>query len=139
MFAAPFVVSRERVLGGSPTTESSSMGIVHIPADEIPQEMSAIEGPGFTSTVSRFEAHGEAPGAWHHHGEHHVVALLISGTIRIESGPGGRVVTDPAPGDLVHIEPGTIHRETYDGTVELVGFTMGAGPGRVDVEGPDPG
>jgi hypothetical protein len=66
-----------------------------------------------------------------------VIAYLISGTVRIESGPDGSVITEPSPGDLVHIEPGTIHRETYEGLVEIVGFTAGSGPGRVDVEGPD--
>jgi hypothetical protein len=42
-----------------------------------------------------------------------------------------------SPGDLVHIEQGTVHRETYEGLVEIVGFTTGSGPGRVDVAGPD--
>jgi hypothetical protein len=37
----------------------------------------------------------------------------------------------------VYIEPGTVHRETYAGDIAVVGFTVGSGPGRVDVAGPD--
>jgi hypothetical protein len=36
------------------------------------------------------------------------------------------------PGDLVHIERGTIHREVYHGHIELVGFDVGVGPGRIE-------
>jgi quercetin dioxygenase-like cupin family protein len=112
------------------------MGIEHIPSTAMPSDRSAIESDGLTSTVARFEA-PSGPGAWHHHGDHHVIAYLISGTVRIESGPDGIVVTEPSPGDLVHIEPGTVHRETYEGEIAIVGFTAGSGPGRVDVAGPD--
>src|ERR671914_226304 len=79
---------------------------------------------------------GHADG-WHHHGDHHVIAYLITGKVRIEWGVDGGKALEPAPGDLVHIEPGTIHRETYEGRVEIVGFTVGSGPGRVNVEGPE--
>ncbi|MGH3389564.1 MAG: cupin domain-containing protein [Actinomadura sp.] len=113
------------------------MGIEHIPSSAMPSDRSAIETDGLTSTVARFEAPPGPPGAWHHHGDHHVIAYVISGTVRIESGPDGSVITEPSPGDLVHIEPGTVHRETYEGLVEIVGFTTGSGPGRVDVAGPD--
>jgi quercetin dioxygenase-like cupin family protein len=113
------------------------MGIEHIPAFAIPSDRSAIEGDGFTATVVRFDVPPGPPGAWHHHGDQHVIAYLISGTVRIESGPGGTVITQPAPGDLVHIEPGTVHRERYEGDVAIVGFSVGSGPGRVDVDGPD--
>jgi quercetin dioxygenase-like cupin family protein len=113
------------------------MGIEHIPSSDMPSDRSAIDADGVTSTVARFEAPAGPPGAWHHHGDHHVIAYLISGKVRIESGPDGSVITDPSPGDLVHIEPGTVHRESYEGHVEIVGFTVGSGPGRVDVAGPD--
>jgi quercetin dioxygenase-like cupin family protein len=115
------------------------MGIEHIPSSQMPSDRSAIETDGLTSTVARFEASLGPPGAWHHHGDHHVIAYVISGRVRIESGPDGSVITEPFPGDLVHIEPGTVHRETYEGLVEIVGFTTGSGPGRVDVAGPDLG
>jgi quercetin dioxygenase-like cupin family protein len=113
-----------------------TMSVRNIASSEIPTDRSAIEGEGFTATVATFEAPPGGPGGWHHHGENHVIGYLISGTARIEWGHDGTLVTDPAPGDLIHIEPGTIHRETYEGHVALAGFTVGTGPGRVDVEGP---
>jgi hypothetical protein len=36
------------------------------------------------------------------------------------------------PGDLVHIERRTVHREVYLGHIEMVGFDVGAGPGRIE-------
>jgi hypothetical protein len=43
-------------------------------------------------------------------------------------------------GDLVDIEPETVHRERYgEGELATVGFCFGSGPGRVDVDGPDRG
>jgi quercetin dioxygenase-like cupin family protein len=118
----------------------SAVGIEHITAEEMPartEHRSAIEGDGFTATVARFEVREKTAGGWHHHGQH-VIAYVISGSLRIESGPGGTIVTEPGPGDLVHIEPGTVHRETYEGEIAIVGFSSGSGPGRVDVDGPDP-
>ncbi|HZD16856.1 MAG TPA: cupin [Actinomycetota bacterium] len=113
------------------------MGVQLVRSSDMPTERSAIDEVRFTATVARFDAPSDRPGGWHHHGDHHIVAYLISGKVRVESGPGGSIVTEPAPGDLVHIEPGTVHRETYEGRVELVGFTSGSGPGRFDVPGPD--
>jgi uncharacterized RmlC-like cupin family protein len=114
------------------------MGVMHIASTAIPTDRSAIETNHFTATVGRFEA-PVGPRGWHHHAEHHVVAYLIAGNVRIESGPNGSIVTEPRPGDLVHIEPGTVHQETYEGDVAIVGFTVGSGPGRVDVVGPSNG
>jgi quercetin dioxygenase-like cupin family protein len=114
------------------------MAVQHVPAGSIPSDRSAIDADGFTSTVGRFRSDSNEPRGWHHHGEHHVVAYVIEGTIRVESGPGGTILTEPAPGDLVHIEPGTVHRETYIGDIAIVGFTVGSGPGRIDVDGPEP-
>lgn len=113
------------------------MGVKHVPPSAIPTDRSAIETDQFTSTVGRFDAPAGPAADWHHHGGHHVVAYLISWKVRIESGPEGAVITDPSPGDLVHIEPQTVHRETYEGEVAIVGFTVGSGPGRVDVAGPE--
>jgi uncharacterized RmlC-like cupin family protein len=111
------------------------MGVMHIPSTAIPTDRSAIETDLFTATVARLEAPA-GPRGWHHHAEHHVLAYLIAGRVRIESGLNGSIITEPRPGDLVHIEPGTVHQETYDGDVAIVGFTVGSGPGRVDVAGP---
>ena len=114
------------------------MGLQLVRADDMPTDRSAIEADGVTTTVAHFHASPGPPGAWHHHGEQRVIAYVISGSVRIEWGPGGRMVTEPGPGDMVHIEPGTIHRELYEGEVALAGFIVGGGPGRVDVDGPEP-
>jgi hypothetical protein len=40
-------------------------------------------------------------------------------------------------GDLLYVEPGTVHRERHSGgELATVGFYLGSGPGRVDVDGP---
>jgi hypothetical protein len=114
------------------------MGVIHIPSTAIPADRSAIETNHFTATVGRFEA-PVGPRGWHHHAEHHVVAYLIAGNVRIESGPHGSIVTEPRPGDLVHIEPGNGPPGDIRGGRCDRGFTIGSGPGRVDVAGPTSG
>jgi len=101
------------------------VSVQHIPSLEMPTDRSAIDTDVFTASVGRFDAPSAPPGRWHHHGKQHVVAYVICGSIRIESGPDGGVLTEPQPGDLVYIEPGTVHRESYEGEVGLVGFTFG--------------
>jgi uncharacterized RmlC-like cupin family protein len=93
------------------------MGVHRIAATEIPQDRSAIDTGGFTATVGEFDT-PEGHGDWHHHGDHHIVAYIISGNVRVESGADGNVVTEAGPGDLVHIDPGTVHRETLLGEDE---------------------
>jgi quercetin dioxygenase-like cupin family protein len=112
------------------------VGVHRITAREMPQDRSAIDTGSFTATVGEFDA-PEGHGDWHHHGDHHIVACIISGNVRVESGADGNVVTEVGHGDLVHIEPGTIHRETYSGKMKVVGFGIGSGPGVVKVDGPD--
>jgi quercetin dioxygenase-like cupin family protein len=111
------------------------MAVIHLPKSEIPNDRSAIDRDGFTVAVVRFDAL-EGEGAWHHHGDHHVVAYVLAGTVRVESGSSETITA--SAGDLVHVEPGTVHRESYgDGEFEVVGLYFGSGPGRVDVEGPE--
>ena len=109
----------------------NGVGVTRVAASDMPSDRSAIEGDGFTATFASFRGH-DREDRWHHHGEHHVVAYMISGRIRLEMDDG--MTTELLPGDLVHLEPGTVHRETYIGDIELVGFTKGTGPGRVDVD-----
>lgn len=112
------------------------MGVRHVRAAEIPRDRSAIEGEGFTATFGEVIAAAASPAAWHHHGGHHIVAYLIDGKVRVEFGADGSDTVVLEPGDMVHIEPNTIHRERYVGDVKLVGFSVGEGPGRVDVDQP---
>ncbi|HEV2890481.1 MAG TPA: cupin domain-containing protein [Frankiaceae bacterium] len=78
---------------------------------------------------------------WHHHGEHETAIYVVSGTLRIECGPGGAHVVEGGPGDFVRVPPGTIHREINPAGVgnELVVVRAGSGPPTVNVEGPAPG
>jgi len=78
------------------------MAVIHIASSHIPTDRSAIHTESFTTTVSRVEVPHRGPRGWHHHGDHHVVAYLISRKVRIESGPGGGIITEPSAGDLVH-------------------------------------
>lgn len=113
------------------------MAVEHLPKTAIPNDRASIERDGFAVAVSRFDPPvGE--GHWHHHADHHVVAYVLAGTVRVDSGPSGTVITRASAGDLVYVEPGTVHRESYgEGEVAMVGFYFGSGPGRVDVDGPE--
>jgi quercetin dioxygenase-like cupin family protein len=114
------------------------MAVIHVPKSAIPNDRSAIDRDGFTVAVVRFDPSEDGEGAWHHHGDHHVVAYILAGTVQVDSGPSETITA--SAGDLVHVEPGTVHRETYgDGEFEVVGLYSGSGPGRVDVEGPERG
>jgi len=105
------------------------MSVRRIPPDEVPRDRSAIEGDGFTATFPSFDATARED-TWHHHGDHDVVAYLLTGSIDIETPDDG--VVEMRPGDLVHIERQTIHREVYEGHIEMVGFDVGTGPGRIE-------
>jgi quercetin dioxygenase-like cupin family protein len=60
------------------------VGVHRIAATEIPQDRSAIDTGGFTATVGEFDS-PEGHGDWHHHGDHQIVAYIISGNVRVES------------------------------------------------------
>ena len=91
------------------------MGVTHVRAANIPSDRSAIEGEGFTATFARFEHPPGREDRWHHHGDHHIVGYVVTGRIRIEVDDGS--VVEVAAGDIVHIEPRTVHRETYIGAI----------------------
>jgi uncharacterized RmlC-like cupin family protein len=78
---------------------------------------------------------------WHHHGDWETVAYVRRGTLRLESGPGGREVLEATSGDFVLIPGHAIHREGAAGAepVEVVVVRRGAGDLLFNVEGPDPG
>jgi hypothetical protein len=64
------------------------VGVMLVSKSEIPNDASAIEREGFAVAVQR----GEPPvgwGAWHLHGDHHVVAYVLAGTVHVDAGPPG--------------------------------------------------
>jgi uncharacterized RmlC-like cupin family protein len=76
--------------------------------------------------------------AWHHHGDHDTYAYVVSGTKRIEYGPGGAESLTAEPGDFVHLPKGLIHREGNPSTEvsRSIAYRLGSGPATVNVEGP---
>lgn len=75
---------------------------------------------------------------WHHHGEHDSAIYVLSGRLRMESGPGGREVIEAAAGDFLHVPRGAIHREgnPADEPSEIVVVRSGHGPAVFNVDGP---
>jgi uncharacterized RmlC-like cupin family protein len=81
------------------------------------------------------------PGAvsgWHHHGDHETTLYIVSGRMRLESGPDGGHVVEAGPGDFLHVPAGAVHRESNPGSgrSQAVIVRCGSGTPTVNVEGP---
>ena len=76
--------------------------------------------------------------AWHHHGDHDTYAYLVSGSKRIEYGPGGAESLTARPGDFIHLPRGLVHREgnPSDEVSRSIAMRLGSGPPTINVEGP---
>ena len=76
----------------------------------------------------------------HHHADYETTIYVVSGTLRMESGPGGADVVDAGPGDFLRVPKGAVHREGNPGDEEsrLVVVRAGTGPAVVNVDGPAP-
>ncbi len=97
----------------------------------------AIDVPGLWSGVVHTE-----PGAlsgWHHHGNHETSLYVVSGSMRLEFGRGGRSVVDAGPGDFIHVPAGVVHRESNpaDQPSSAVIARAGTGEPTVNVDGPN--
>jgi uncharacterized RmlC-like cupin family protein len=82
-----------------------------------------------------------APGmtsGWHHHGGYETSIYVVSGRLRMESGPGGEAVVEAVAGDFVHVPAGAIHRESNPSDAEshIVVVRAGHGVPTVNVDGP---
>lgn len=77
---------------------------------------------------------------WHHHGDRDTYIFMISGSIAIEYGAGGRDRITPEAGDVAYLPALTVHREITgtDAPGEAFIVRVGDGPQTVNVEGPDP-
>ncbi len=77
---------------------------------------------------------------WHHHGGHETAIYVVSGTLRMQFGPGGRETLDAGPGEFVHVPAFAVHRESNptDRTSTAVLARAGGGVRTVNVAGPDP-
>lgn len=77
---------------------------------------------------------------WHHHGSYDTFAYVLSGTARLEHGPGGRDTVEGGPGTFAYIPKGVVHREINPGAEEnaVVLVRIGNGVPVVPVDGPEP-
>ena len=96
----------------------------------------AIAVPGLWAGLAR-----TAPGmtsGWHHHGDHETSIYIVSGRLRMESGPGGAEVLDAVAGDFVHVPAGAVHRESNPSDAEshIVVVRAGRGAPTINVDGP---
>jgi uncharacterized RmlC-like cupin family protein len=76
---------------------------------------------------------------WHHHGDYESHIYVVSGALRVESGPGGQVMVEAQPGDFVFVPPHTVHREGNPSSAEATVIVVRAGMGEAvfNVDGPD--
>lgn len=75
---------------------------------------------------------------WHHHGDYESSIYIVSGRLRMESGPGGTEIVDAGPGDFIHVPAGAVHRESNpsDGESQIIVVRAGHGVPTVNVDGP---
>ena len=75
---------------------------------------------------------------WHHHGDNESVIFIVSGTLRMESGPGGENVVEAHAGDFLFVPAGSIHREANPDAEQsqIVVMRAGQGPPTFNVIGP---
>ena len=78
---------------------------------------------------------------WHHHGEHTTYGFVISGSVKVEFGAGGRESLEGGAGDVFMVPAHTVHREGNPGEEEhlLLAIRIGNGPTVINVDGPDEG
>jgi uncharacterized RmlC-like cupin family protein len=77
---------------------------------------------------------------WHHHGGHETAIYVLSGRLRMESGPGGTETVEAGPGDFIYVPRMAVHRESNPAEDEGVAVIVRSGTGEVvvNVEGPGP-
>jgi uncharacterized RmlC-like cupin family protein len=75
---------------------------------------------------------------WHHHGGYETAIYVLTGSLRMEFGPGGASVVEAVPGDFVCVPPGAVHRESNPSpqAADLVVVRAGQGESTVNVAGP---
>jgi uncharacterized RmlC-like cupin family protein len=96
----------------------------------------AIDAPGLWAGFVRTAGH--ATSGWHHHADYETSIYVVSGRLRMESGPGGTEILEAEAGDFLHVPKGAIHREANPGDDEshLIVVRAGTGPAVVNVDGP---
>jgi uncharacterized RmlC-like cupin family protein len=116
----------------------------HVPGDAL---TAADPTPGMARSLASHDAGmwsglvDTEPGAvsgWHHHGDHETTLYVVSGRMRLESGPDGGHVVEAGPGDFLRVPAGAVHRESNPGDEpsRAVIVRCGTGAPTVNVDGP---
>jgi uncharacterized RmlC-like cupin family protein len=97
----------------------------------------AVATAGMWGGLVRTEA-GMTSG-WHHHGDYETSIYVLSGRLRMESGPGGSEVVEAGTGDFVYVPKHTVHRESNPSEEEsqLIVVRAGTGDPVFNVETPE--
>jgi uncharacterized RmlC-like cupin family protein len=122
--------------------------VLHVRADQRSEALPATPGvvreeaiavEGMWGGLARTEA--GTTSAWHHHGDYDTAIYIVSGSLRMESGPGGTDAVEAHPGDFLFVPKGLVHREGNPGNAEshIVVVRAGSGPPVINVDGPEPG
>ena len=124
---------------GDPATPVQHIGADELtPADPTPgmARSLAMHDAGMWTGVVDTEA--GAVSGWHHHGDHETTLYVVSGRMRIESGPGGSLVVEAGPGDFLRVPAGAVHRESNPGSESsrAVIVRCGTGDPTFNVDGP---
>ena len=115
-----------------------------VPADALTE---ADPTPGMTRQVAMHredmwtgavDTEPHAVSGWHHHGDHETTLYIVSGRMRLESGPGGSHVVEAGPGDFLRVPAGSVHRESNpsEEPARAVIVRCGTGDPTYNVDGP---
>lgn len=77
---------------------------------------------------------------WHHHGEYDTFIYVVTGSLTIESGPGGRTMVEAGGDDYIVVPRQAVHRESNRGTEESLAAVIRIGTGEpvINLDGPEP-
>ena len=100
------------------------------------ERQEAIATDSMWSGTARTEA-GMVSG-WHHHGGYETTIYVLTGSLRMEFGPGGSTTLEAGPGDFVYVPKGVVHRESNPSTepADIVVVRAGRGESTINVDGP---
>lgn len=75
---------------------------------------------------------------WHHHGEYETAIYVLTGSLKMEFGPGGSNSVEAGPGDFVLVPKGVVHRESNPALepADIVVVRAGRGESTFNVDGP---
>jgi uncharacterized RmlC-like cupin family protein len=75
---------------------------------------------------------------WHHHGEYETAIYVLTGSLKMEFGPGGSNTVEASPDDFILVPKGVVHRESNPSAerADIIVVRAGRGESTINVEGP---